>query len=395
MANKHIVIGVTAGIAAYKVASLISYLSKVGHEVQVIMTQKACAFITPLTLQTLSKRKVYVDMFASNENYDVKHIEIAKWADLFVVAPASANTIAKLANGLADDMLSTSFLATNCPKLIVPSMNTNMLENRITQDNINKLRHYGIKVMEADSGLLACGDIGKGKFPLVEKIVDEIDQLLVTKKDLMGKKVLISAGPSQESLDPVRYLTNHSSGKMGYALAKEAYNRGADVILVSGPTHLRQPYGINFCSVTSASAMASELLSYYPDADYTIMAAAIADYTPKNKAQNKIKKKEMDYALMLTRTTDVLATMGKLKKHGQILVGFAMETENLIHNAKSKLISKNCDYLIANSLCEKGSGFKADTNHAYLITKDKELDFGLLTKKELAKKIIDQIIKGE
>ena len=292
MTNKHIVIAVTGGIAAYKSAFLVSSLSKQGYEVQVLMTKSACEFISPLTFETLSKRKVYTDVFVNEETPFVRHIELAKWADLFVVAPASANTISKITYGMADNMLTSSFLAATCPKLLVPAMNSHMLENPITQHNLKTLEAYGISVMESETGLLACGDIGKGKFPEIELIVEEIERLLTTKKDLLGKTVLISAGPTQEALDPVRYLTNHSSGKMGYALAKEARNRGARVYLVSGCVSLDRPKDIEVISVQSAKEMEVSMLSHFEQADITIMAAAVADYRPVNIHKEKIKKQD-------------------------------------------------------------------------------------------------------
>lgn len=395
MTNKHIVIAVTGGIAAYKSAFLVSSLSKQGYEVQVLMTKSACEFISPLTFETLSKRKVYTDVFVNEETPFVRHIELAKWADLFVVAPASANTISKITYGMADNMLTSSFLAATCPKLLVPAMNSHMLENPITQHNLKTLEAYGISVMESETGLLACGDIGKGKFPEIELIVEEIERLLTTKKDLLGKTVLISAGPTQEALDPVRYLTNHSSGKMGYALAKEARNRGARVYLVSGCVSLAFPKDIEVISVQSAKEMEVSMLSHFEQADITIMAAAVADYRPVNIYKEKIKKQDSGWALSLERTMDILATLGTRKKEHQILVGFAMETENLLKNAQEKLIKKKCDYLIANSIHELGSGFQGDTNHGYLLSKNGQTDFGLLTKKELAEKIFDQINKGD
>ena len=308
---------------------------------------------------------------------------------------ASANTISKIAYGMADNMLTSSFLAATCPKLLVPAMNSHMLENPITQHNLKTLEAYGISVMESETGLLACGDIGKGKFPEIELIVEEIERLLTTKKDLLGKTVLISAGPTQEALDPVRYLTNHSSGKMGYALAKEARNRGARVYLVSGCVSLACPKDIEVISVQSAKEMEVSMLSHFEQADITIMAAAVADYRPVNIYKEKIKKQDSGWALSLERTMDILATLGTRKKEHQILIGFAMETENLLKNAQEKLIKKKCDYLIANSIRELGSGFQGDTNHGYLLSKNGQTDFGLLTKKELAEKIFDQINKGD
>ncbi|MBW9212217.1 MULTISPECIES: bifunctional phosphopantothenoylcysteine decarboxylase/phosphopantothenate--cysteine ligase CoaBC [Terrabacteria group] len=395
MINKHIVLGITGGIAAFKAASLVTSLNKQGYEVQVLMTKSACEFITPLTFETLTKKKVYVDVFDKSEDVLVHHIEIAKWADLFVVAPATANTIAKMANGFADDMLTSSFLASTCPKLIVPSMNTHMLENAMTQENLKKLVSYGISVMESDTGLLACGDVGKGKFPESEAIIEEMERLLVREKDLLGKTVLISAGPTLEALDPVRYLSNHSSGKMGYALAKEARNRGAKVYLVSGPVRLGQPKDMEVIPVQSAKEMADAVFSHFEQADITIMVAAVADYRPLEIKEEKIKKQDSTWTLTLERTTDILATLGEKKKATQILVGFAMETENLLENAQAKLMKKNCDYLVANSIREVGSGFAGDTNHGYILSKSTQVDLGLLTKKELAKKIIDQISKGD
>ena len=345
MKNKCIVVGVTAGIAAYKICQLVSSLKKQGNEVHVIMTKEAEKFVTPLTFQTLSNQKVITDMFTVDYTPDVHHISLAKKADLFVVAPATANIIAKIAHGLADDMLTTTFLASTCPKLIVPAMNTNMLNNPITQDNIATCQKYGIHIMCSGSGYLACGDVGAGRLPEPEEIEDAIAALVETDRYLNGRHVVITAGATQEEIDPVRYITNHSTGKMGYALAKEARNAGARVTLISGKTNLPKPYGVDVVSVTSAADMAKSVIDNFEKADVLIMSAAVADYTPIEKAEQKIKKTDGDLSIALKRTQDILLTIGQKKREDQIVIGFAMETENLLENALSvqkEITRKEC-----------------------------------------------------
>lgn len=393
MKNKCIVVGVTAGIAAYKICQLVSSLKKQGNEVHVIMTKEAEKFVTPLTFQTLSSQKVITDMFTVDYTPDVHHISLAKKADLFVVAPATANIIAKIAHGLADDMLTTTFLASTCPKLIVPAMNTNMLNNPITQDNIATCQKYGIHVMCSGAGYLACGDIGAGRLPEPEEIEDAIASIVEADRYLNGRHVVITAGATQEEIDPVRYITNHSTGKMGYALAKEARNAGARVTLISGKTNLPKPYGVDVVSVTSAANMAKSVIDNFEKADVLIMSAAVADYTPIEKAEQKIKKTDGDLSIALKRTQDILLTIGQKKREDQIVIGFAMETENLLENAAKKLQEKNANYIIANSIREPGAGFGVDTNIVKIISPTSVEDLGLLSKDETAKEILRHCLK--
>lgn len=393
MKNKCIVVGVTAGIAAYKICQLVSSLKKQGNEVHVIMTKEAEKFVTPLTFQTLSNQKVITDMFTVDYTPDVHHISLAKKADLFVVAPATANIIAKLAHGLADDMLTTTFLAATCPKLIVPAMNTNMLNNPITQDNIATCQKYGIHIMCSGAGYLACGDVGAGRLPEPEEIEDAIASIIETDRYLNGRHVVITAGATQEEIDPVRYITNHSTGKMGYALAKEARNAGARVTLISGKTNLPKPYGVDVVNVTSAADMAKSVIDNFENADVVIMSAAVADYTPIEKAEQKIKKTDGDLSIALKRTQDILLTIGQKKREDQIVIGFAMETENLLENAAKKLQEKNANYIIANSIREPGAGFGVDTNIVKIISPTSVEDLGLLSKDETAKEILRHCLK--
>lgn len=391
--NKCVIVGITGGIAAYKVCSLVSSLKKQGCEVHVLMTKEAEQFITPLTLQTLSGQKVITDMFSVDYTPDVHHISLAKKADVFVIAPATANIIAKVSNGIADDMLTTTFLAATCPKLIVPAMNTNMLMNPITQDNLAKCRHYGMHVLESDAGYLACGDVGSGRMPEPKEIEDAVKELLVTDKYLTGKKILITAGPTQEAIDPVRYITNHSTGKMGYALARAARNAGAQVILVAGKNALAPVEGVETISVVSAKEMADAVLARQAECDAMILSAAVADYTPVETAEEKIHKGDGNLSIECKRTTDILATLGQKKQPGQILIGFSMETENMIERTKEKLQKKNCDFIVGNNLKEKGAGFGTDTNHTVIIAKDRQMDLGLLSKEDTAAEILRQCLK--
>ena len=389
--GKTIVIGVTGSIAAYKSAMLASLLLKQGAEVEVIMTKNACNFLNPITFETLTGRKCYTDTFDRNFQFDVKHVSLAKKADLFVVAPASANFIAKAANGLADDMLTTTFLASKCPKLIAPAMNTAMLENPVTQDNIKKCIHYGMEVLESGTGRLACGDTGKGKMPEPELILEYIRAAL-TPKDLAGKKILVTAGPTQEAIDPVRYITNHSSGKMGYALAKAAAYRGGDVTLVSGPVNLPEPLFVHTVNVKSAAQMFEAVKAHSGESDVIIKAAAVADFTPLTTADQKIKKAGSEgMTVELKRTQDILAWLGQNKKDGQFLCGFSMETENLIENSKAKLVKKNLDMVCANSLTQAGAGFGTDTNVITLIKKDSVEELPLMSKEDAANAILNRI----
>ena len=387
--DKTIVLGVTGGIAAYKSAYLASALKKQHANVHVVMTEHATEFISPLTFETLTSNRVTVEMFDRHFEYDVKHISLAKAADLMIVAPATANFIAKAANGIADDMLSTVFLAAKCTKLVVPAMNTAMYENPATQDNMNKLAGYGVKIIEPATGLLACGDEGKGKMPEPEELLEHILMECACDKDLEGLKVLVTAGPTQEAIDPVRYITNHSSGKMGYALAKAARMRGAEVVLVSGQTALTAPAGVSVINVKSSQEMHDAVMEHAESSDMIFKAAAVADYTPLTVADEKIKKKDGEMVIGLKRTADILGDIAKIRRDDQVICGFSMETENLIENSRSKLERKSLDLICANSLRTEGAGFKGDTNIITIITKDSITELGKLSKLETAQRIID------
>lgn len=384
---KKIIIGITGSIAAFKAVQLISDLIKKDYLVEVMMSESATKFITPICIQSLTKRKVYVDTFDDENPAIITHVDIVKDADLFMVVPASAHTIAKLAYGMADNMLTCAFLAATCPKLIAPAMNVHMYENPITQKNIQTLKDYGVYFVEPSCGLLACGDIGKGKLASQDELMDMISFALAP-KPLQGKNILISAGPTQESLDPVRYITNHSSGKMGYALAKAAFCLGANVTLVSGKTELSKPYGINVIEVVSADDMYQAILPLSSQQDYMIMSAAVGDYSPMEIADEKIKKSESSLTLSLQKNKDILFELGQRKPKHQILCGFAMETNALVEHAKEKLYKKNCDMIVANHLKVEGAGFKGDTNVVTIITQDYMKDYGLLSKEELAYEIL-------
>lgn len=391
--NKCIIVGITGGIAVYKICYLVSSLKKQGYDVHVLMSKEAQEFVTPLTFQTLSNNKVITDMFTIDYTPDVHHISLAKKADLFVIAPATANVIAKVANGIADDMLTTTFLASNCKKLIVPAMNTQMLMNPVTQDNIQKCKNYGMHIFESNSGYLACGDVGKGRLPEPDEIEDKIKEVFEEDKFLEGKHILVTAGPTSEAIDPVRMITNHSTGKMGYALARAARNMGAHVTLVSGTKQIEDIRDVEMLHVTSAKDMAEAVLSRQNDMDCMILAAAVADYTPVSVADNKIHKSEGEMSIPLKRTQDILKTLGENKKDGQVLIGFSMETENMVERTKEKLVKKNCDYIVANNLKEKGAGFGTDTNIVTLISKDYEKEFGILSKYDTAVKILKTCLK--
>lgn len=391
--NKCIIVGITGGIAVYKICYLVSSLKKQGYDVHVLMSKEAQEFVTPLTFQTLSNNKVITDMFTIDYTPDVHHISLAKKADLFVIAPATANVIAKVANGIADDMLTTTFLASNCKKLIVPAMNTQMLMNPVTQDNIQKCKNYGMHIFESDSGYLACGDVGKGRLPEPDEIEDKIKEVFEEDKFLEGKHILVTAGPTSEAIDPVRMITNHSTGKMGYALARAARNMGAHVTLVSGTRQIEDIRDVEMVHVTSAKDMAEAVLSRQEEMDCMILAAAVADYTPVSVADNKIHKSEGEMSIPLKRTQDILKTLGENKKDGQVLIGFSMETENMVERTKEKLVKKNCDYIVANNLKEKGAGFGTDTNIVTLISKDYEKEFGILSKYDTAVKILKTCLK--
>lgn len=387
--GKTILLGVTGGIAAYKAAALASALVKQHAAVEVIMTQNATQFITPLTFEQLTGRRTMVDTFDRNFTHQVEHISLADRTDLVIVAPATANVCAKLAHGLADDMLTTTVLACRCPKLIAPAMNTHMYENPVTQDNLDKLRHYGWDVIDPASGRLACGAIGMGKLPEPEDLLQHILKHIALPHDLVGKHVLITAGPTQEALDPVRYLTNHSSGKMGYALARMAMLRGAKVTLVSGKTAIIPPPFVDFISVTSAQDMFEVVAQYAPEADFIFKAAAVADYTPMDYCDNKLKKKDGDLSIPLKRTQDILKYLGEHHRENQIICGFSMETENMVENSRAKLIKKNVDMICANNLKQDGAGFGVDTNIITIITKSGIRELPLLSKEDAANAILN------
>ena len=393
LTRKTVVLGVTGSIAAYKIANLASLLVKQHCEVHVIMTKNATNFINPITFETLTKNKCLVDTFDRNYEFHVAHISLAQKADAMIIAPASANIIAKLAHGLADDMLSTTALACTQPIIISPAMNTQMYQNPIVQDNLNTLIRYGFTVIEPDAGILACGDVGTGKMPSEDVLMDYIMKAIACKKDLIGRKILITAGPTQEAIDPVRFITNHSTGKMGYALAKRAMLRGAEVTLVTGPTSFTPPPFVNVVSVISAQDMYEEVTRLFLKQDIIMKAAAVADYKPKNVSEEKIKKKSGDMAIPLTRTQDILAYLGSVKQPQQFICGFSMETQNMIENSREKLIGKNIDMIVANNLKDEGAGFGTDTNIVTIITKDKETALDIMTKEEAANEILTQILE--
>ena len=391
--GKTIVLGVTGSIAAYKIAGLASMLVKQHADVHVIMTKNACNFINPITFETLTKHKCLVDTFDRNFEFSVKHVSLAQAADVFLIAPASANVIGKIANGICDDMLTTTVCATRKPVLISPAMNTGMFENPIVQDNLKKLARFGYHIIQPAVGRLACGDVGAGKMPSEEELFNNILLAIAKEKDLKGKRVLISAGPTQEAIDPVRYITNHSSGKMGYALAKMAKLRGADVTLVSGPVSITAFPGIEVVDVTSAADMYDAITTRSSQADIVVMCSAVADYTPTLYSEQKVKKSEGDMSIALSRTKDILKNLGENKRDGQIVVGFSMETENLIENSQAKLQKKNVDMICANSISTDKTGFGVDTNKVTLIFKNHVEELPLCSKEETADMILDQIIK--
>lgn len=388
--GKTILLGVTGGIAAYKSAALASALVKLHAAVEVIMTKNATQFITPLTFEELTGRRVMVDTFDRNFQHQVEHISLAQRTDLMIIAPATANVCAKLAHGLADDMLTTTALACRCPKLIAPAMNTNMFDNPVTQDNLKLLRHYGWDVIEPASGRLACGAVGKGKLPEPAELVQHILRHVALPHDLAGKHILVTAGPTQEALDPVRYLTNHSTGKMGFALAKMAMLRGASVTLVSGPTSIKPPDFVNVISVRSAQDMFDAVTAEAVNADMIFMAAAVADYTPAEYCDEKMKKKDGELSIPLTRTHDILNHLGTHRKDGQVICGFSMETQNMVENSREKLLKKKVDMICANNLKQSGAGFGVDTNIITLITKTDTVELPLQSKEQAANAILDQ-----
>ena len=390
--GKTVVLGVTGGIAAYKIASLASMLVKQHADVQVIMTENATNFITPTTIETLTGNKCLVDTFDRNFQFQVEHVALAKRADIFMIAPATANVIAKVAHGLADDMLTTTFLACKKPKYIVPAMNTQMYENPITQDNLDICRRYGMHVVEPASGYLACGDTGAGKMPEPELLMEYIMQELAFEKDMAGKKVLVTAGPTREAIDPVRYITNHSTGKMGYAIAQAAARRGAEVTLVSGPVNLKAPLGVNLVPVTSAGEMFQAVTEASSSQDVIIKAAAVADYRPKYVGTEKTKKKDGDMNLKMERTDDILAWLGNHRQTGQVLCGFSMETENMLENSQAKLEKKHVDMIVANNLKTAGAGFGTDTNVVTIITKEGAEELAMMTKEQVAHQLLNRIM---
>lgn len=391
--GKTVVLGVTGGIAAYKIASLASMLVKQHADVQVIMTENATNFITPTTFETLTGNKCLVDTFDRNFQFQVEHVALAKRADIFMIAPATANVIAKVAHGLADDMLTTTFLACKKPKYIVPAMNTQMYENPITQDNLDICRRYGMHVVEPASGYLACGDTGAGKMPEPELLMEYIMQELAFEKDMAGKKVLVTAGPTREAIDPVRYITNHSTGKMGYAIAQAAARRGAEVILVSGPVNLKAPLGVKLVPVTSAGEMFQAVTEASSSQDVIIKAAAVADYRPKYVGTEKTKKKDGDMNLEMERTDDILAWLGNHRQTGQVLCGFSMETENMLENSQAKLEKKHVDMIVANNLKTAGAGFGTDTNVVTIITREGAEELAMMTKEQVAHQLLNRIME--
>ena len=390
--GKTVLLGVTGGIAAYKAAALASALVKQHAAVEVVMTEHATKFVTPLTFEQLTGRRTMVDTFDRNFSHQVEHISLAQRTDLVLIAPATANVCAKLAHGLADDMLTTTVLACKCPKLIAPAMNTNMFENPVTQDNLETLRRYGWEVIQPASGRLACGAVGAGKMPEPEDLLQYVLRELALPHDLCGKRVLVTAGPTQESLDPVRYLTNHSSGKMGYAIAKMAMLRGAQVTLVSGPTNIAPPPFVDVVKIASAQDMFEAVAAHCERADFIFKAAAVADYTPADYNDNKIKKKDGDMSIPLKRTQDILKHLGEHRHAGQVICGFSMETENMLENSRAKLVKKNVDMICANNLKVAGAGFGVDTNIITLITKDNVTELPLLSKEEAACAILDAAV---
>lgn len=391
--GKTVVLGVSGSIAAYKAANLASLLKKQHADVHVIMTENALQFITPVTFETLTGNKCLTDTFDRNFQFHVEHVELAKRADLLVVAPASANVMARLAHGMADDMLTTTALACRCPKLIAPAMNTRMYENPVTQDNMELLKKYGWQVIEPEVGHLACGDTGKGKFPEERLIVEHILNEIAHKKDMEGMHVLVTAGPTMEAIDPVRFISNHSTGKMGYAIARICRQRGAEVTLVTGRTNLPRPAGIDIVDIKSAQDMFEAVTSRSKEQDLIIKAAAVADYRPAVVAEEKVKKAEGDMSIALERTQDILAYLGEHKQPGQVLCGFAMETENMVEHALGKLKKKNLDLIVANNVKVEGAGFGTDTNVVTLITDEEIRELALMKKEEVAQQLVDELLK--
>ena len=391
--GKTVLLGVTGSIAAYKIASLASALKKLHADVHVLMTQNATNFINPITFETLTGNKCLVDTFDRNFQFQVEHVSIAKKADVVMIAPASANVIGKLAHGIADDMLTTTVMACKCKKYISPAMNTNMFENPIVQDNLKTLEHYGYEVIQPASGYLACGDTGAGKMPEPETLLAYIEKEIAREKDLQGRKILVTAGPTQEAIDPVRYITNHSSGKMGYAIAKAAMLRGAEVTLVSGRTAIEAPLFVKVVPIVTAKDMFEAVTGISNVQDIIIKAAAVADYRPAVVSSEKVKKKEGQMSIELERTDDILKYLGENKREGQFLCGFSMETQNMISNSRAKLEKKNLDMVAANNVKEAGAGFQGDTNVLTLITQKEETSLPLMSKEDAANKLLDKILE--
>lgn len=392
LTGKNIVLAVTGSIAAYKIAGLASALKKLNGNVTVLMTKNATNFINPITFETLTENKCLIDTFDRNFQYNVEHVSLAKMADVVLVAPASANVIGKLANGIADDMLTTTVMACKCRKIIAPAMNTNMYENPIVQDNIEKLKRFGMEIITPDTGYLACGDTGMGKMPSEETLLSYILREIQCEKDMMGKTVLVTAGATREKIDPVRYITNHSTGKMGYAIARAAMLRGAKVILVTGKTSLTPPPFVCVIETESAEDMYNAVMSNAGFADIIVKAAAVADYRPKNPADNKIKKKDGDMRIELERTKDILKTLGENRRENQFICGFSMETENMVENSREKLYKKNVDMIAANNLKTEGAGFGTDTNVVTFITREETVEKPMMTKEQAAHEILTYIM---
>ena len=392
--GKTVVLAVSGSIAAYKIASLASALKKLHANVQVLMTKNAVNFINPITFESLTGNKCLVDTFDRNFQYSVEHVALAKQADVVLVAPASANVIGKIAHGIADDMLTTTVMACKCKKIIAPAMNTNMFDNPILQDNLKILEHYGYEVISPAVGYLACGDTGAGKMPEPELLLQYILREIAYEKDMQGKRVLVTAGPTQESIDPVRFITNHSTGKMGYAIAKMCMLRGAEVTLVSGPISVAKPEFVHVVDVVTAKEMYEEVTKRAKDQDIIIKAAAVADYRPKSVSSEKMKKKDDDLAISMERTDDILKFLGEHKKEHQFLCGFSMETENMLENSRKKLEKKHLDMIVANNLKVEGAGFAGDTNVVTIITGQEEVSLGKMTKEETALRILDEILKA-
>ena len=390
--GKKIIIGITGSIAAYKIASLVSSLTKRKAEVHVIMTTNATKFISPLTFESLTGNKVHLDTFDLSPDHSIHHITLVKNCDIFLIAPATANIIGKIVHGIADDMLTSTFIAYNGIKMIAPAMNCIMYENQINQDNLKLCEKYGIKVIEPSEGHLACGDNGKGKLPEPEFLLDEIIYEIGYKKDLKGKKILVTAGPTQESIDPVRYITNHSTGKMGYSIAKIAAYRGADVVLISGPVNIPEPNKVKIIKIITAKEMFEAVKKEYLNCDIIIKSAAVADYKPKNYSDEKIKKKDNELNIELEKTDDILKYLGENKKEGQLLIGFSMETNNMEENSRAKLVKKNLDMIVANNLKDKGAGFGTETNMVTLITKKESKKLELMSKDKVTDEIFNEIL---